>query len=170
MSEKSKDSVTEDLARLFGVTAEELTRLFVLSEEQLMELNEVEFRARMRERCHHTLEIPTYESAYFGTPLPADQTETVEKMLRVWDRRGLSHDLVEYRFATTILGYAKKRIAGEPVDLSVHEPKWLTPEEQEVFERVIYQRSARRRRPRCGWCSMFRAGQGARREVISIYA
>ena len=36
MSEKSKDSVTEDLARLFGVTAEELTRLFVLSEEQLM--------------------------------------------------------------------------------------------------------------------------------------
>lgn len=140
MSEKSKDSVTEDLARLFGVTPEELTRLFLLSEEQLMELNEVEFRARMRERCHHTLEIPTYESAYFGTPLPADQTETVEKMLRVWDRRGLSHDLVEYRFATTILGYAKKRIAGEPVDLSIHEPKWLTPGEQEVFERVIYER------------------------------
>ena len=140
MEKKSKDSVTEDLARLFGVTPEELTRLFDLTEEQLLKLDEVEFRARMRERCHHTMEIPTYESAYFGTPLPADQTATIEKMLRVWDKRGLSHDLVEYRFATTILELAKRRIAGQPVDLGVYEPKWLTPEEQEVFDRVVFER------------------------------
>ena len=139
-AEKKKDSVSEDLARLFGVTPEELIRLFTLTEEQLMALDEVEFRARMRERCHHTMEIPTYESAYFDTPLPTDQIETIEKMLRVWDRRGLSHDLVEYRFATTILGFAKKRIAGEPVDLGVYEPKWLTAEEQAVFDRVVYER------------------------------
>lgn len=118
-----KDSVSEDLARLFGVTPEELNRLFNLSEEQLMALDEVEFRARVRERCHHTMEIPTYESAYFDTPLPAHQTATIEKMLRVWDRRNLSHDLVEYRFATTILELARKRIAGETADLSVYEPK-----------------------------------------------
>ena len=61
-------------------------------------------------------------------------------MLREWERRGLSHDLVEYRFATAILGFAKKRVAGEPVDLSVYEPKWLTPAEQEAFERVVYER------------------------------
>lgn len=138
--EPKKDSVSEDLARLFGVTPEELNRLFNLTEEQLMELDEVEFRARMRERCHHTMEIPTYESAYFDRPLPADQTATIEKMLRVWDRRGLSHDLVEYRFATTILGLAKKRLAGESVDLSAYEPRWLTPEEQKVFDRVLYER------------------------------
>lgn len=136
----TKDSVTESLASLFGVTPEELIRLFTLTEEQLMEINEVEFRARMRERCHHTLEIPTYESAYFDTPLPADQTETIEKMLRVWDKRGLSHGLVEYRFATTILDMAKKRFAGEPVDLSIYEPKWLTSDEQDVFDRVLYER------------------------------
>ncbi|MDR1578917.1 MAG: nitroreductase family protein [Synergistaceae bacterium] len=138
--ETKKDSVSEDLARLFGVTPEELIRLFDLSEEQLMELDEVEFRARTRERCHHTMEIPTYESAYFNTPLPADQTATIEKMLRVWDKRGFSHDLVEYRFATTILGFAKKRIAGEPVDLSAYEPKRLTPDEQAAFDCVLYER------------------------------
>lgn len=140
MEKKSKDSVAEDLARLFGVTPEELNRLFNLTEEQLMDVDEVEFRARMRERCHHTMEIPTYESAYFNTPLPADQTETIEKMLRVWDKRGLSHDLVEYKFATTILAFAKKRIAGQPVDLSVYEPKWLTPDEQKTFDRVVFER------------------------------
>ena len=140
MEGKSKDSVAEDLARLFGVTPEELTRLFDLTEERLMELDEIEFRARVRERCHHTMEIPTYESAYFDTPLPADQTATIEKMLRVWDKRGLSHDLVEYRFATTILELAKKRIAGQPVDLGIYGPKWLTPAEQEVFDRVVFER------------------------------
>ena len=138
--EKKKDSVSESLAGLFGVTPEELTRLFTLSEERLMELDETEFRARMRERCHHTMEIPTYESAYFDTPLPADQTATIEKMLRVWERRGLSHELVEYKFATTILALAKKRIAGEKIDLSIYEPKWLTPKEQEVFDRVLFER------------------------------
>lgn len=138
--EKKKDSVNESLAGLFGVTPEELTRLFTLSEERLMELDETEFRARMRERCHHTMEIPTYESAYFDTPLPADQTATIEKMLRVWERRGLSHELVEYKFATTILALAKKRIAGEKIDLSIYEPKWLTPKEQEVFDRVLFER------------------------------
>ncbi len=139
-TKEQKRSGSEELAGLLGVTPEELDRLFNLSEERLKELDEAEFRARMRERCHHTLEIPTYESAYFNRPLPAEQTETVEKMLREWERRGLSHDLVEYRFATTILGFAKKRVAGEPVDLSVYEPKWLTPAEQEAFERVVYER------------------------------
>lgn len=136
----SKDKVSEDLARLFGITADELARMFERSEEELLALDEVEFRGKMRERCHHTLEIPMYESAYKDAPLPAVQTATVEKFLSVWDKRGLSHELVEYRFATTILALAKKRIAGEPVDLSIYEPQWLTPDEQDIFNRVIYER------------------------------
>ena len=43
-------------------------------------------------------------------------------------------------FATTILALAKKRIAGEKIDLSIYEPKWLTPKEQEVFDRVLFER------------------------------
>lgn len=136
----SKDKVSEDLARLFGITADELARMFERSEEELLALDEVEFRGRMRERCHHTMEIPMYESAYKDAPLPAVQTATVEKFLSVWDKRGLSHELVEYRFATTILALAKKCIAGEPVDLSIYEPQWLTPDEQDIFNRVIYER------------------------------
>ena len=141
MAEKGqKTSGSEELAALLGVTPEELDRMFNLGEEELTALDETEFRARVRERTHHTLEIPTYESAYFDRPLPADQPKMIERMLKVWDKRGLSHDLVEYRFATTILALAKKRIAGEPVDLGIYEPKWLTEAEQEAFERVLYQR------------------------------
>ena len=141
MAEKGqKTSGSEELAALLGVTPEELDRMFNLGEEELTTLDETEFRARVRERTHHTLEIPTYESAYFDRPLPADQPKMIERMLKVWDKRGLSHDLVEYRFATTILALAKKRIAGEPVDLGIYEPKWLTEAEQEAFERVLYQR------------------------------
>ena len=76
-AKEKKDSVSEDLARLFGVTTDDMKRLFDLSEEQLMKLDEVEFRGRVRERCHHTMEIPTYESAFYNTPLAADQTATM---------------------------------------------------------------------------------------------
>ena len=58
-TKEQKSSGSEELAGLLGVTPEELDRLFNLSEERLKELDEAEFRARMRVRCLHTLEIPT---------------------------------------------------------------------------------------------------------------
>ena len=48
-AKEKKDSVSEDLARLFGVTTDDMKRLFDLSEEQLMKLDEVEF-TELRQR------------------------------------------------------------------------------------------------------------------------
>ena len=42
------------------MSPEEIKRLFDWSEEELEAMDEVEFRARFRERCHHTMEIQVY--------------------------------------------------------------------------------------------------------------
>lgn len=121
-------------------TADEINRLFNWSEDELAAMDETEFRARFRERCHHTMEIQVYENAFRGKPLSEKQVSTAEKYMRVWDRRGLSHDCHEYKFAATLLGFAKQLIAGEIPDFSSYEPRWLTPKEQEIFDRVLYER------------------------------
>ena len=45
-------------------TADEINRLFNWSEDELAAMDETEFRARFRERCHHTMEIQVYENAF----------------------------------------------------------------------------------------------------------
>lgn len=122
------------------LTSEDMQRLFYRTEEELFTMDEVEFKARFRERCHHTLEIQVYEAAYKGKKLNARQTETAEKHLKVWDKRGLSHDLPEYKFATQLIAFAKKLMAGEKIDLSQYNPKWLSEDEMRVFDRVLYER------------------------------
>lgn len=120
--------------------AEEIKRLFERTEEELEAMDEVEFRARFRERCHHTMEIQVYENAFRKKPLSEKQIATAEKYLRVWDKRGLSHDFHEYRYVQKLLEFAKILIAGGVPDLSSYEPKWLSKEETGVFERVLYER------------------------------
>ena len=44
--------------------AETIEGLFVKTDETLQNMEETEFRARMRERCHHTLEIQLYSCIF----------------------------------------------------------------------------------------------------------
>ena len=46
------------------LSAAEVSSLFDWSEDELAAMDEVEFRARFRERCHHTMEIQVYEHAF----------------------------------------------------------------------------------------------------------
>lgn len=114
--------------------------LFVKSEEKLMEMDEVEFRARMRERCHHTLEIQLYAAIHGRTGLDPRQTETADRFLRVWDRRGLSHTLPEYRFAQRLRELADQIYADREPDLTPFAPAGLTEEALNGFEKVLYGR------------------------------
>ena len=91
---------------------------FNKTRDELMTMDETEFRARFRERCHHTLEIQTYSCAYRGSRLRPEQTQTVEKFLDVWKARGLPVHLPEYTYAQSILALARKLQAGEAADLS----------------------------------------------------
>lgn len=113
---------------------------FNKTRDELMTMDEAEFRARFRERCHHTLEIQTYSCAYRGSRLRLEQTQTVEKFLDVWKARGLPVHLPEYTYAQSILALARKLQAGEAADLSPFQTPPLTEAEQLAFQRVVYER------------------------------
>lgn len=119
---------------------EDLEKLFSKKEEELFLMEETEFRARMRERCHHTLEIWLYTCLHDKTPLRASQTNTADMFLRVWDKRGLSHDLPEYRFVSRLRALAEEVIAGRYPDLAEYAPRKLDENELAVFDSVIYGR------------------------------
>lgn len=110
------------------------------TEEDLMKVDEVEFRARFRERCHHTMEIQVYTAIAQKSTLSANQTNIADMYFRVWDRRGLSHDLPDYKFASTLLEMAHQLQKGEIPDLSKYEPKWFNEEDRKVLDRAIYER------------------------------
>lgn len=121
----------------------ELKPVWTKNEEQLADaetMSDSEFRARFKERCHHTMEIQIYDAIESGKPLRADQTETAEMYFRVWEKRGLSHELPEYMFASELLAMARKLQNGEMPDLGKWEPHWFTEEDRVIFDRAIYER------------------------------
>lgn len=113
---------------------------FNKSKEELLAMDEVEFRARFRERCHHTLEIQLYSAAYRGKPLNPQQTKTTELFMEVWHERGMPETLPEYVFASRLLAFAQKLVRGETLDLSPYEVSPLSPSELSGFERTVYER------------------------------
>ncbi len=113
---------------------------FNKTKAELLAMDETEFRARFRERCHHTLEIQVYANAYRGRALDPEQPKTVRLFLAVWEERGLPKDLPEYVFAAKMLSFAEALIRGEPIDLSPYRPAPLSAEELQGFERVLYER------------------------------
>lgn len=108
--------------------------------EELLSMDEEEFRARFRERCHHTMEIQVYTAAYDHKTLPQEQTKTAELFISVWQERGLSTDLPEYQYVMQLLTFAEQLKQGKTVDLSQFQWHILTPNEQKIFDQVIFER------------------------------
>lgn len=111
-----------------------------LTDEEFLAMNDTEFRARFRERVHHTLEIQTYSAAYRGKPLKAEQANYARRMVSVWERKGLSTQLPDYIYAKKIIGFAEKLAAGEKIDLSTWKPTPITNEACENFFTILKER------------------------------
>ena len=62
-----------------------------LTDEQLLAMDETEFRARVRERSHHTLEIQVYATAYRHQKLKPNQADYTKHLLELWEKRGLGN-------------------------------------------------------------------------------
>ncbi len=125
-------------------TTEQVREIFLrnsaLTEDELFEMDDTEFRARMRERSHHTLEIQLYSCLYRGKPLRKEQADIARKFLKVWDRKGLSHDLPEYKYVTFLVESAEKLVNGETVDLSAYKPHEVTKQMEDDFFTILYER------------------------------
>ena len=116
------------------------TAEFNRTREELLSMDETEFRARFRERTHHTLEIQTYSLTYRRKPMPPSQMKTVRMFLDVWRQRGLSETLPEYVFAQALLQMAQALSTGQQPDMSPYLLPPITQAEQAAFERVLYER------------------------------
>ena len=84
-----------------------LQKNLALTEEDFLKMDPVEFRARVRERSHHTLEIQVYQAAYRNKTLSEKQADYTKWLLEIWKKKGLSEDLPEYsRLVTYVdVGY-----------------------------------------------------------------
>ncbi len=111
-----------------------------LTDEEFLAMDEVEFRARVRERSHHTLEIQVYATAYRHKKLGEKQADYTKHLLELWIKRGLSKALPEYRYASFLVEAAEKLIRGEEVDLSAFQPTPVTAEMEEAFYTIVRER------------------------------
>lgn len=111
-----------------------------LTDEEFLAMDEVEFRARVRERSHHTLEIQVYSAAYRDKVLSATQADYTKHLLKLWEQRGLSKELPEYRYASFLMDAADKLSKGEHVDLSPYEPVPVTKQMEKDFFTILKQR------------------------------
>lgn len=111
-----------------------------ITDEEFLSMDLTEFRARVRERSHHTLEIQMYHAAYRNKVLRPQQADYAKHLLEIWDKRGLSRDLPEYRYVNFLIQSADKLSSGESVDLSFYEPKKVTKEMEEDFFTILKER------------------------------
>lgn len=120
--------------------ADNIMRQFSLTDEEYLGLDEVEFRARFRERVHHTLEIQTYAAANGDETLKETQNEVAKKFIRLWEQRNISKELPEYIYAKKLIGFSEALLKGEKLDLSEFEPYKLTDSDVNSFFKIVYER------------------------------
>lgn len=123
---------------------EEVTRVWnrnmKFSDEELLHMDETEFRARVRERSHHTLEIQMYYAAYRNKRLHKNRADYTKHLLELWVKRGLSKELPEYRYASFLVQSADKLANGEAVDLTYYAPTPVTKEMERNFFTILKER------------------------------
>lgn len=111
-----------------------------LTDEQLLAMDEDEFRARVRERSHHTLEIQVYHAQHRDIKLSEKQADYTKRLLGLWEKRGLSKDLPEYKYASFLVSVADQLAEGKHVDLSEYKPTPVTKEMEDTFFTILKER------------------------------
>ena len=112
----------------------------VRDDDFYMGLDDIAFRTCVQEKAHHSLEIQVCHAEHTGCEMFPQRPALVEHLLELWDRRGLSHELPEYRFARRLVDMANDYLNGRPIDLSPYAPRRLTPEEADRFDKILYGR------------------------------
>jgi Nitroreductase family. len=122
------------------VDVDVLRKKFNLSREEYLSMDETEFRARFRERMHHSLEIQLYEAISKGKPLKREKMNTLKNLMNIWRERGIPTDKPDYKTAEVLLKLAEASANGEKVDLSVFAPHPVSQEDYQVFDRILKER------------------------------
>jgi nitroreductase len=109
-------------------------------EEELMQMDPVPLRALLRERTHHTIEIPIYGILQGKDRAPKDFGWQVRFLLDIWRKRGLPVEAPDLQWAQELLGYAEKLGAGEPVPVKTELPLAFSDQEMAAVKKLIFER------------------------------
>ncbi len=111
---------------------------FSQDDDFYMGLSDIAFRTCFHARIHHNLEIQVNHALNTGVAFYPKRLALMFHWMELWDKKGLSHDLPEYRFAAQMFKMAFDYEAGIRTDLSQFATKRLTEEEQQRFDKVLY--------------------------------
>ena len=111
-----------------------------LTREDWKDMDPVEFRARIRERVHHTVEILLYRALHEAKPLAPSVGSYVNEMLAVWEERGLPADTPDIAWTRRLLKMAEDVQAGRKVDLTEFATRRFSQQDLETADRLIKER------------------------------
>jgi nitroreductase len=117
-----------------------LHKAFDLSDEEYADMDETEFRARVRERGHHTLEIQTYAAIHKHKPLREKQPETLRRLVGIWKKRGIPTNTPDFQTSENLLDLAEQAAKSDNVDLSRYAPRPISAAELEAFGAIVRER------------------------------
>jgi len=111
------------------------------TKEDMMKMEPVALEALLRERTHHTIEVPLYPTLLKekGKAISGFGMEA-QAVFDVWQERGFPQDTPDIEWVKNYLSIAEKIRAGEKVELDVSLPAPFTDEEMAAVHKLIYQR------------------------------
>jgi len=110
--------------------------------EDLVKMNPELLRALLRERVHHSIEIPFYFliQKWDGNPKPSFGLQA-QMVFNVWEERGFSQNDPDIQWAKEYIELAKKIRSGEKIDWN--KPQLSRPfnsKEMKVVNKLLYER------------------------------
>jgi nitroreductase len=111
------------------------------TKEDMMQMEPVALGALLRERTHHTIEVPLYPTLlkWTGHPISSFGNEA-QTVFNVWRERGFSEDTPDIEWVKKYLAIAEKIRTGGKFELDETLPVPFTDEEMAVVYKLIYQR------------------------------
>jgi nitroreductase len=111
------------------------------TKEDMMKMDPAALGALLRERTHHTIEVPLYPTLLKEKSKPVSSFGLeAQAVFDVWRERGFPEDTQDIKWVSNYLGIAEKIRAGEKVELDLPLPTPFTDEEMAVVHKLIYQR------------------------------
>lgn len=117
----------------------------IYSKRDLMGMDPPLLRALLRERVHHTIEVPfnAILENWSGEPIP-DFGKQAQAVLKVWKERDLTTNDPDIQWAEQYCKLANKIQSGSEVNLDLPTPSAFDAEEMGAVEKLIYTRNSTR--------------------------
>ncbi|NIM45072.1 MAG: hypothetical protein GTN80_05515 [Nitrososphaeria archaeon] len=116
-----------------------------ITKDELLVLEPEILRSLIHERTHHTLEVFLHPILKGERKPPARFGDEVRILLKIWEKRNLSMDAPDIRWAQRYLVITDKIKSGEAPNLGTELPQSFTEEETQTVDKLIFRRRSIRR-------------------------